>query len=489
MINQPSLFKAMLLFSGIAIASASLTATPLPQQEVNQETFSGATSDMTQKEVGMDFRLAAKKTIPAVVSIKVQSKSRSVSEDSQLEDFSDLFGSQLREFFNIPNRESRQQPSLGQASGVIVSPEGYILTNSHVVSDMDQIRIQLTDGREFNATLLGEDKSMDLALIKIDAQNLPFARLGDSDTLEVGQWVAAIGNPFGLQATLTAGIVSAKGRNNLDIVRYEDFIQTDASINRGNSGGPLISLNGEVVGINTAIATNTASSYMGIGFAIPSNMARYVMNEILANGKVSHGFLGAGLQSIDYNLAQSFDLKKIEGALVASIVKGSSADKASLKVEDIILEYNHRPVENAAALRNAIYMMRPGAKVTFTILRQGQLMDVPVEIGEFSEEKEIASEPLPKNKLGIEVDNLNPEIAQTLGYTNEKGVIVTRVQPGSIAALAGLKKGALILSVNRKQIGNKEEFNAALRETSKGRPVLFQIKQGDQSVFLSLQTQ
>jgi serine protease Do len=479
--------KAVIAFSGVALLTTSFMSSP------TQEASSGGnqTEDIRRlsgKETVADFRGVAKKAIPAVVSIKVQSRKKTLG-NNQIEDPFDFFdGQDFWGLFGLPRRSaSRSQPISGQASGVIVSPEGYILTNSHVVNGMDNILVQLTDGREFPAKVLGDDPNSDLALVKVDAKDLPYLTLGNSDDIEVGQWVAAVGNPFGLQGTLTVGVVSAKSRNNLDIARYEDFIQTDASINRGNSGGPLLTLEGEIVGINTAIATNASSGYMGIGFAIPSNMAKHVMDEILSDGKVSRGLLGVSLQTIDYNLAQAFGLKKVEGALVSNVSKGSPAERAGLQVEDIILRYNDHPVESAATLRNAVYMMKPGTKITLTVLRKDQIIQIPVTVGNYADLETSETSVLQKNRLGLEIENLTPEMARTLGYTQDQGVVITRVNPSSIAALAGLKKGSLILSVNRKKIANVSEFNQALAETPKGRPVLLQIKQGDNYLFVSLQ--
>jgi serine protease Do len=433
-----------------------------------------------------DFRQVAKKAIPAVVSISVQKRTPKPYGRKGSPYSGNYFDSNdLWDLFGLP-RPGIDDAMEGQASGVLVSPDGYILTNSHVVHDMQKIVVQLDDGREFPAKVLGEDTNSDLALIKIEGSGFPSLTLGNSDDLEVGQWVAAIGIPFGLQATLTAGVVSAKSRNNLDMMRNEDFIQTDAAINRGNSGGPLLNLNGEVIGINTAIATNASSSYLGIGFAIPSNMAKHAMEQIISNGKVQHGFLGIALQSLDYNLAQSFGLEKVEGALVTHVVEGSAADQADLRVEDIILKINGRPVKNAAALRNAVYVMKPGTEAILTVLRQNKLIDVPIKVGSEKEET-VASNATPNLRLGIQVDTLTPELAKTLGLMQEKGVVITKIDPQSAARLAGLKTGALIMGVNRKKVETIEQFEAALKEIPAGRPVLLQIKQGDRYVFVSLQ--
>ena len=490
--------QASLLSLGAALTAYSFTSSTLQQKDASPASNANQTEEIRRlkdTELVADFRGVAKKALPAVVSIKVQGHKKSLRNGNSIDDPYELFGgSDLRDFFGIPRRNTPSEPIEGQASGVIVSPNGYILTNSHVVNGMDNITVQLHDGREFPAKVLGDDKGTELALIKIDADHLPYLTLGNSDDLDVGQWVAAIGNPFGLQATLTVGVVSAKSRNNLDITRYEDFIQTDAAINRGNSGGPLVTLDGEVVGINTAIATTSASGYVGIGFAIPSNMAKNFMDQILSNGKISRGFLGISLQSIDNNLAKAFGLKKIEGALTTNISKNSAAERAGLQVEDIILKINDRPVENAASLRNAVSLIKPGAQVNLTVLRRDKLIQIPVTIGELSEnaatiagtnDKTGVSE---KNALGIEVSNMTPDMTQSPANEQDIGVVITKIDPSGIAAIAGLKKGALILGINRQQISNVEDFNKALTQAAKGQTILLQIKQGEAYLFLSLQT-
>ena len=476
------IFKLTLTLSGIGIATTSFMGMGGSNGNRTEEI-----KQLPEKEIVTDFRKMAKIAIPAVVSIKVKGNTKRGSAiRGQKDDPFDLFGGgDLWNFFDIPHlgREPLSKAFEGQASGVIVSPDGYILTNSHVVHGMDKITVQLSDGRELPAKVLGDDTNSELALIKIEGHNFPFLSLGNSDLLEVGEPVAAIGNPFGLQATLTTGVVSAKSRNNLDIARYEDFIQTDAAINRGNSGGPLVTLYGEVVGINTAIATTSASGYVGIGFAIPSNMAKRFMDEILSNGKISRGFLGISLQSIDYNLARAFGLKKAEGALITNVSKNSAAEKAGLQVEDIILAIDGRPVENAASLRNAVYMLRPGTKANLTVLRKDRQIQVPVLVGEYTETA-AAVQTSTKNQLGFEVSNLTPDLADRLG--TDFGVVVTGVNPSTIAAHAGLKKGAVILGVNRQKITSVEEFNQAIANTPQDEPILLQIKQGDIYLFLSL---
>ena len=314
-----------------------------------------------QPQVYKDFTQVAKDAIPAVVSIRVKGKQNGSSNDDQqdpYEFFNDPFWQKF--FGNSQKNQVEQQPVVGQASGFIVSPDGYILTNGHVVKDMSEIIVVTNDGKEYPAKVIGADSNTDIALIKIDAKDLPYLKLANSDDLEVGQWVVAIGNPLGLQASLTAGVVSAKGRNNLDLSRIEDYIQTDAAINRGNSGGPLLNLDSQVVGMNTAIVTNMATGgYMGIGFAIPSNLLSAVMQDLKLDGTFKRGYMGVTLQQVDESLAQAFGLKTAEGALIADVSKDSPADKAGLKQGDIILKYNNNKIANIGALRNAIAIMKP----------------------------------------------------------------------------------------------------------------------------------
>jgi len=442
-----------------------------------------------------DFTHVAKESIPGVVSIQVKSPSKLKSlyyggdqnDDNPLDLFGgdDLFG----RFFGIPKREGAMtQPQISQASGFIVSPDGYILTNNHVVRDQGAITVLLNDGRELEGKIIGQDQATDLALIKIDAKNLPYLKLGNSNNLKIGQWVVAIGNPLGLQASLTVGVVSAKGRSNLDLARVEDFIQTDAAINRGNSGGPLLNLRGEVVGINTAIATNMASGgYMGIGFAIPSNIAKHVMDQLIEKGSVTRGFLGVVLQKVDNDLAQAFDLKKVEGALVAEVNRDSPAEKAGVKQGDIILKYNSEPVESIGALRNFVALEKPGTKVQLTIMRDKKTLELPVVIGNFPDEASVAEGPTKVGDLGLEVKTLTPEIAKIVGVSpDESGVVVTKVDANSPAGLVGIKKGALVLSINQQKVSTGDEFYKVLKTTPAGKPILLLIKQGNSMRYISL---
>lgn len=481
--------KHYLPIFAILTSSALLSSSFITQSNDSTTKHTPAPSVSPVAEIKVDFTVLAKKAIPAVVSIQVKATKSSVFSDDNPDIF-DFFGGDFGRFFNTPRKNGHSSPMMGQASGFIVSSDGLIITNSHVVHGVDSITVQLTDGRQFEAKLIGEDSNSDVALIKIEANDLPFLQLGDSDIIEVGEWVAAIGNPLGLEGTLTHGVVSAKGRNNLDISRFEDYIQTDAAIYKGNSGGPLLNLKGEVIGVNTAIATNASSSYLGIGFAIPSNAVRHIMEEIQTDGKVSRGYIGVGLQSIDYSLAQAFNLAKVEGALISNVVKDSPADKAGLKTEDIILKYNNIPVVSSAAFSNAVYLIRPGTQITLTILRGDKTLQIPLVVGDYKEDSKNENNPSPStNRLGVEVEELSSENAKAFGYHEDKGVVISKVLPGSPAAFTGLKKGSLILSVNRNKTESIGQFNQAMQSAPKDKPLLLQVKQGQQYVFVSIKVE
>lgn len=440
----------------------------------------------------LDFTKVAKIAIPTVVSIKVKgTASRSNLFDSEEGDINDVFSDPFfRRFFGGVNpRQSRPEnaPSQSQGSGFIVSEDGQILTNQHVIKDASEIVVVLNDGREYTAKVIGEDPNTDVALIKIDAKNLPFLNLADSDELEVGQWVAAIGNPLGLQATLTVGVVSAKGRNNLDIENIEDFIQTDAPVNRGNSGGPLLNLDGEVVGMTTAIVTNNGfGGYMGISFAIPSNLIKHVLDQIVTTGSVSRGYVGITMQSIDKDLAQAFGMNKTDGALVAEVVAGSPAEKAGIKQGDIIVNFNNSAVKSIATLRNSVALLKPGSQATVGILRDGKMISLNVQIGNFPSTTASVEVSQIAGKYGFAVENITPELAKKYGFQDEKGVVISKVDAGSPAAWAGIRPGALILAVNKTAVNNLEDYNRILSAADKKAPTLFLIKQGGAVRFLSL---
>ncbi|MBS4167728.1 DegQ family serine endoprotease [Parachlamydia sp. AcF125] len=441
----------------------------------------------TPKIVALDFVDVAKKATPAVVSIRVKAAPSSFFFHRFFDrEEPDFFSESFRHFFGLPkpNEKKPFQDQTWQASGFIVSDNGYILTNEHVVADAKEITVMLVDGREFPAKVIGKDKNTDIAVLKIDAEHLPYLKLANSDELQPGQWAIAIGNPLGLQASLTVGVISATGRDNLDLATIEDFIQTDATINQGNSGGPLLDMKGEVVGINTAIV-NYQNGYTGIGFAIPSNIAQNIMDQLISNGSATRGFIGVALQKIDQNLAQSFGLSKVEGALISEVTKGSPADKAGLSPGDIVLKYNNHPVANIAALHKAIFLMKPGSKLTLTVLREGKMLAIPIEVAKYPEHLSqlIAAD----NKLGLEVENLTPEFAHKVGISGLKGgLLVTQVRPGSPAYNAGIRPGAILVAVNQHPVTTIEEFQQNLKESDPSKPILFLIKQGGFTRFVSI---
>ncbi len=344
----------------------------------------------------------------------------------------------------------------------------------------------LSDGREFVAEVVGADSHTDVAVIKIDATDLTPAILGDSDAIEVGEWVVAVGSPFGLHQTVTAGIVSAKGRAGVGITDYEDFIQTDAAINPGNSGGPLVSLHGEVIGINTAIASRTGA-YNGIGFAIPSNMARRVMDSLIKTGKVERGWLGASIQNLDLDLARSFNFKSSDGVLIGDVVPDSPADKAGLKSGDIVVSYNGRPTAQMHQLRNAVAATTPGTKSELVVFRDGREIKLSIEIGKLDSAQlggspQIESQPdePPAEgvalELGATMRTLTPEIAQQLDLERvEQGAVVTQVTPGSVAANAGLRANDVIVSVDDRAVMSAEDASAALNQEAVARGVRLRV--------------
>jgi serine protease Do len=484
MLKKNSLFTLSLL------CLSTLSMFPLSAVEVLKK--------MPVEQTSINFTAVAKKATPAVVSIKVKAdvKQKSASNPSKSNDnFNDFFNDDfLKKFFGIPRSKNEdpdeeERRTIGQASGFLVSSDGMILTNSHVVKEAEEIEVTLNDGREFSAHLVGQDPNTDIALIKIDAKDLPFLTFMNSDELQVGEWAIAIGNPWGLQATLTVGVISATGRNNLNLAQLEDFIQTDAAINQGNSGGPLLNFYGEVAGMNTAIITSMNNGgNMGIGFAIPSNLIKHIMDEIITTGKVTRGFLGVMLQPMDQNLAKAFNLDKSDGALVTEITKDSPAEKAGLKQGDIVLKYNNQHVVNIASLRNAIALMKPESKINLTVLRQGQTLEIPIVIGTFPSavEKPQAVE-TKGNQYGFSVQELTPELSKSLNLGDEKGVLISKIEPGTAAAWSGLKKGTLIIGVNQKKVTTVEEFNKAIEQIDHKKPLLLLVKQGEAVRFISIQ--
>lgn len=424
-----------------------------------------------------DFAKLAKKLKPAVVNI---STSKTLTpQKRQHPSGTDPFQEYFEKFFEGPRQHPFKQRNLG--SGFIISADGYIITNNHVVQGADEIKVKLSDGREFRGEVKGRDEKFDLALIKIqDKGQLPVAPLGDSDKLEVGEWVMAIGNPFGLAQTVTAGIVSAQGRV-IGSGPYDDFIQTDASINPGNSGGPLFNLDGEVVGINTAIVAGG----QGIGFAIPINMAKSIITQLKETGKVTRGWLGVSLQMVTPELAQSFGLDSEKGGLVAEVVKGSPAEKSGLQGGDIILEFDGHAINEMNQLPRLVAATPVGKKVTVLVLREGRQISVPVTIEQMKDGDD-EDEVLPSDRLGIKVAEMSAERARQLRSPGEQGVVVTDVDPDGIADRAGIVEGDLIREINGVRIASVSDYAKAVSTVKKGGYLKVLLRRGNTSLFVAL---
>jgi serine protease Do len=429
------------------------------------------------------FTQIAKQAMPATVFIKATINSQPLS-GFDLQNPFDSFGDDIfRRFFGFNNgnglQQMPQQPQVAGGSGFFVSADGYIVTNYHVVKDASKITIVLNDGREFPATVSGSDSRTDLAVLKIDETKLPYLTFGDSDELEIGEWVVAIGSPFALESSLTVGVVSAKGRQDLGISSLEDFIQTDAVINPGNSGGPLLNLSGQVIGVNTAILSRNGGC-MGIGFSIPSHMVQHVIDQIMNSGGVHRTYLGVIPQQIDKELADALGLDKLDGVLISDVMKDSPAAKGGLQQGDIILQYNDKAAKSVSKFRNDIALMDPGQIINLKVLRKNSPMDLKIALGVQNESEATLAEMT--QKIGIEVENATPEMASRLNLPAETiGVVITKVQPGSPAHLAGLKSGFMITGVamqgnEPKIVKNTAEFDAALKEVSQRKHIILIVR-------------
>ena len=448
----------------------------------------GASAAGRDKGFSRPFIASARAVMPAVVHIEVTQRAAAAGN----EDWNQFEDDFLKRFFGQPGgpgRPMRPAPEerlrRGQGSGVIVDHRGYILTNNHVVGHADRIRVQLADKRSFDAKLVGADERSDVAVIKIDGQDLPVARLGDSAKLEIGEWVLAIGNPFGLDQTVTAGLVSAMGRSRVVDIQNEDFIQTDAAINAGNSGGPLANLDGEVVGVNTAIYSRSGGN-MGIGFAIPINMARTIMRDLIERGKVTRGWLGVRPQDVTEDMAKALKLPRPEGALVAEVLEKGPASRAGIRERDVIVAFDGKDVRSAKDLVNAVGFTAVDKAVAVKLYRDGKLETVEVKVAERSagaDAAENGNEMI--EKLGLGVRDLDPELRQQLGLKkNAVGVAVVEVRPDSPADRAGVEAGMLIEEVNKTRVAGVAEFKKALGAESE--TVLLKVRHRGGVSYLAL---
>jgi serine protease Do len=437
----------------------------------------------TPRMVPVDIATLVKEVSPAVVNISTtqvvrfsRPRMRSPFGHDPFEDFFNNF------FGNIPREQRRR--SLG--SGFIVSDDGFILTNNHVVERADEITVTLFGRKEeFKAEVVGTDPKTDIALIKIKAGNkLPKVDLGDSETLEIGEWVVAIGNPFGLGHTVTAGIVSAKGRI-IGSGPYDDFIQTDASINPGNSGGPLFTLGGKVVGINTAIIQGG----QGIGFTIPINLAKSILGQLRETGKVTRGWLGVYIQEITPEVGESLGLPDRKGALVADVTEGGPADKAGFRSGDVIVAFDDKAVESERELPQLVAQTPVGKKVTATVVRDGKRLEIPVTIGEMEPEPgRRADRPDLTRDLGLAVQGITPEVARRFDIKSRDGVLVTMVEPGSPADKAGFREGDIIRQINRQTVKGVSDFRNFLQGVKDDKTALFLVERGEFRIFLAVRT-
>jgi len=483
--NRKGEFHAWFPRHGLVLTLMVLIATGHPAGVLAQPDIQAA------KELSSAFSQVAKEAMPAVVSIRVE---KTVEASAPMMGPGSPFGSQdpsrqfqddfLRRFFggNLPQKFHQ----MGQGSGFIISKDGYILTNNHVVGDADKITVELQDGRKFdNARLVGTDSDSEVAVIKIEGTDFSVLRMGDADKLQIADWVIAVGNPFGLAETVTVGVVSALGRD-IRLAEYNDFIQTDAAINPGNSGGPLINLDGQAIGISTAIFSQSGG-YMGIGFAIPINMAKAISKQLIETGKVTRGYLGVMIQDVTPELARSFGLEKAQGALISEVTEDSPAQAAGLKQGDIILKMDGEDVETSNVLKNEVAMLAPGTKVRLEIFRDGKRKELTVKTGERpASMSKLGEATQSKGRLGMQLQNLTRDLAKHFGYGLGEGVIVTQVLPGSPADSVGIQPPDLIVSVDQKEVKSVSEFEKAIQAGSKNKKALVLVKHGGHSRYVVL---
>jgi serine protease Do len=437
----------------------------------------------TLRKTSKAFTEVAKKVVPAVVAVQVEQAA--ASNNMEVSPFDDEF---FRRFFGPQARPRQPEKRVGQGSGFIISEDGYILTNNHVVESADKITVVLKDGRKLDAKKIGTDPDSDVALIKVEGKDFPVIELGDSDSLEIGEWVIAVGNPFGLSETVTVGIVSAKGRQiGITDGGYEDFIQTDAAINPGNSGGPLLDIDGKAIGMNSAIISQSGG-YMGIGLAVPINMAKAVKEQLLTHGKVTRGYIGITMnpEGLTPELAESFGYKGENGILITEVLEESPAAKAGLKQGDIIIKLNDKEVTSNEAFRNTVSLMAPGAKINLVVFRDGKEEKFTVEIGSLSESKFATKTSEIGKQLGLAIVAIDSDVARQSGVKGEQGVVVAEVTPDSPADYAGIKPGMVILSVNRVEVNSVPEFNEALKETEQTKTARLLVKTGRMAQYVVL---
>ena len=483
--DQQSTRSRMTPFVGacaIAVLAGMAGLSIIEQYNGGRQPAHAASSPIATAQGLPDFISLAKKLGPSVVNVST-SRIRGAAEEAPSPFGGNDPGEEFwQRFFGGRTPRGPQRQS-GVGSGFIVDGNGTILTNYHVVDGAQKLSVTLSDGKNYDAKVIGKDQKSDIAVIKIEAgRDLPAAALGDSDRLEVGEWVMAIGNPFGLDHTVTSGIVSAKGRN-IGQGPYDNFIQTDASINPGNSGGPLLNLRGEVVGINTAIFSQSGGN-IGIGFAIPSNSIKELLPQLRDKGKVVRGFIGVSVQKVTPEIAESLGINPARGALVGDLVKGGPAERAGVKTGDVIIEFDRRPIKDSADLPQQVARVAPGAAVQIKVIRDGRETAMPLTIGEMKEAEVTAA--AQEGELGLTVQPLTPQLAETLGLERGTGLVISAVKPGSAAEDAGLRPGDVLVEINRRPVKNLADYNREIAGNDKAKSVLFLVRRGQSSLFLAL---
>ena len=498
--NRQNFIILFSIISGVIIGlviSSNLSLTKNGFAEIEPESIQVPVEQVPISDLESTSRAfveIAKRVTPAIVSITSE---KVIKVRDPLQNFfhSDDF---FRRFFKAPDGENqREYKQSGLGSGVIVSSDGYILTNYHVVKDADEIDV-VVDKKSCAAKIIGIDPATDIAVIKIEESNLTAVNIGDSDALEVGELVLAIGSPFnlGLQHTVTSGIISAKGRalNLSGELTFQDFIQTDAAINPGNSGGALVNIKGQLIGINTAIYAGNTGGNIGIGFAIPVNLAKQVMADLIEHGKVVRGYLGVYIENIDSELSQALNIKNNKGAVVTQVIKDTPAEKAGLKEYDVIIKVNGDEIEDRQSLTNKIASYQPGQKVNLTAIRDGRETQIVVALElrpDQTAQRDMEDKPSSDatTKFGMELSDLKPELAERFGYENEEGVLVLGVDQNGIAAKKGMRAGDLIVEIDRKPVKSLRQLKTILDSFEGGKIILFQINRGSRSShFVALKT-
>ncbi len=484
----PNFFKILLLAIMMAVLVLPLSFLG-GDGPLIQKTYAASTKS---QPLGSNiFVEIAKRQNPAVVNISTKTKRRSRPPRAPRNPRSPGGQDPFQDFYDKFFGDRDRKPRSGMGSGFVIDKEGYILTNNHVIDGADEIVVLIQDGnngeKEYDAKLVGADSKTDIALIKLvlkdgSKKSFPTLSLGNSDNLEVGEWVVAIGNPFGLSHTVTVGVVSAKERN-IGSGPYDEFIQTDASINPGNSGGPLMNIKGEVIGINTAIISGNTGGNVGIGFAIPINIAKGILKDLKEKGMVTRGWLGVMIQKITPDLAESFNLDRTEGALVGDVIPNSPAERAGIKRGDVIVRFDRHEVKTMESLPKIVGSTTPGKAVKVEVIREGKkkVLDVTIAILKDEEIKVAALDP-----LGIQVQDITPDIAQSLNLDDVEGVLVSDVTPGEAGGESGLKRGDIISEVNRNKVKNTSDYNRIAGKLKRGDTALMLVKRGGTTIYIAV---